>query len=67
MKFKVNENLCIGCGACVAICPEVFALNDEGLAYIIAENNNVNPQHEESALEALSCCPTDAILNLEKD
>ena len=28
---KVNEN-CIGCGACTAVCPDVFDLNDEGKA-----------------------------------
>jgi len=28
----VNES-CIGCGACVAICSEVFDLDDEGKAF----------------------------------
>ena len=27
-KPKVNKSKCIGCGACVAICPEVFELKD---------------------------------------
>jgi ferredoxin len=27
-KLIVNDN-CIGCGACIAICPEVFAFSDE--------------------------------------
>ena len=31
MKVKVNEDACIGCGACAAIAPEVFEINDEGL------------------------------------
>mgnify|MGYP003302018696 CR=1 FL=1 len=26
MKVKVNENACIGCGACAAICPDVFEI-----------------------------------------
>ncbi|MFR4599069.1 MAG: ferredoxin [Coprobacillus cateniformis] len=26
--YKVNES-CIGCGACTAVCPEVFDFNDD--------------------------------------
>lgn len=29
-KIKVDKECCIGCGSCVAICPEVFELDDEG-------------------------------------
>ena len=29
MKFKVDEELCIGCGACEGSCPEVFELIDD--------------------------------------
>jgi ferredoxin len=28
MKPKVNQELCIGCGQCEAICPEIFKLDD---------------------------------------
>ena len=28
MKPIINEELCIGCGTCEGICPEVFKLND---------------------------------------
>ena len=33
MKVKVNQDACIGCGACTAIAEEVFELNDEGLSH----------------------------------
>ena len=33
MKAKVIENMCIGCGACAALVPEEFDINDEGIAY----------------------------------
>ena len=36
MKVKVNEG-CLGCGACTGICPDVFELDDEGLAKVIVE------------------------------
>ena len=29
MKAKVIENLCIGCGACQALAPEVFELDEQ--------------------------------------
>ena len=33
MKVKVNRDACIGCGACAAICPDVFEIDDEGLRH----------------------------------
>ena len=38
MKVKVNRDNCIGCGACEAICPEVFNLDDDGLSTVICDN-----------------------------
>ena len=32
MKANVDKNTCIGCGACTSICPEVFSIEDDGLA-----------------------------------
>ncbi|MBP1760449.1 MAG: ferredoxin [Firmicutes bacterium] len=58
MKASVDEN-CIGCGACPSICPEVFRMNDEGLAE--AYVNPVPSTAEESAQEAADGCPVDAI------
>lgn len=58
MTAYVDEN-CIGCGACVSICPEVFQMNDEGLAEAYVDP--VPSEHEESAQEAADGCPVDAI------
>ena len=38
MKAKVNKDLCIGCGACAAIVPDVFQIGDDGLAEVITDN-----------------------------
>jgi ferredoxin len=56
--YKVNEQ-CIGCGACTSICPEVFQLNDEGVAENII--GDVPDELKDSAQEAADCCPVNAI------
>jgi ferredoxin len=58
MKFKVDQDLCIGCGACEETCPEVFELPDD------TSQVKLDPVPEElkaSALEAEEGCPVDAI------
>jgi ferredoxin len=32
MKVHVNANVCAGFGVCLGLCPEVFALHDDGYA-----------------------------------
>jgi ferredoxin len=58
MKFKVDQDLCIGCGACEETCPEVFELPDD-ISQV--KLNPVPEALQESALEAEEGCPVDAI------
>jgi ferredoxin len=58
MKYKVNEN-CIACGMCTTVCPEVFSMSDSGYAEAI--HGDIPKEAEESAQEAASGCPVDAI------
>lgn len=55
--LNVNEEQCIGCGACVAIDAEHFDFNDNGLSSVIS-NDNLDSQNLQSAMES---CPTGAI------
>ena len=57
MKAHVNED-CIGCGLCASTCPDVFQMNDQGLAEAVGE---VPAGMEELAAEARDNCPVDAI------
>ena len=59
MKSKVDKDICIGCGACQAICPDVFEIDDDGLAVSIVEE--VNEDVMEDAIDAKEGCPVDAI------
>ena len=58
MKVKVSEDLCIGCGACAAICDEVFEINDEGISKVISDN--ISENIEDDVKEAIESCPTGA-------
>ncbi len=59
MKVHVDPDLCISCGACVDICPEVYNWNEDGIAE--EQVDEVPEDLEDFALEALESCPTDAI------
>ncbi len=59
MKAVVNKDLCIGCGLCPSICPEVFSMDDDGLAVAIDEE--LDESVIDSAKEAEESCPVDAI------
>ena len=58
MKFHVNEN-CIGCGLCVSVCPEVFEMTSENVAY--ASEKEPDQAQEDLAMEAKDGCPVSAI------
>lgn len=63
MKVKVLEDKCIGCGNCVALTEgEVFDFNDEGLAMCTMQD--VDGEHEELVNDAISQCPTEAIVEV---
>lgn len=59
MKVKVNKDACIGCGACVSICSDVFELNDEGLSE--AKTEEVKEELKDEVNDAKDSCPTGAI------
>ncbi len=59
MKVKVNEDACIGCGACVSICDKVFDFNDEGLSKVIVDS--ISDDLVDDVKEAIESCPTAAI------
>ena len=59
MELKVNKDLCIGCGACQATAPNVFEIDDDGLAKV--KVNEVTEEDKEDAIDALEGCPTSAI------
>jgi len=59
MKVKVNQEACVGCGACAAVAEGVFEIQDNGQSHEV--NKEVPKDLEEVANEAVSVCPTGAI------
>ncbi|MBI5584921.1 MAG: ferredoxin [Deltaproteobacteria bacterium] len=55
---EINIDDCIGCGACVDVCPEVFSLN-EAIDKALVMNPEGCP--EERIQEAIDLCPVRCI------
>ena len=56
---KVDKKKCIGCGACVSTCPQVFEMNDNGKAQV--KTNADIKKNAKGIKEAIENCPVDAI------
>jgi ferredoxin len=77
MKVWIDQDLCTGDGLCEEICPDVFTLLDDGLAYVkdgdtIYATAKGNPQgadglapvpagQEEAVIESAEECPGECI------
>ena len=59
MKFKIDEDSCIGCGVCESECDAVFEMQDDGKAHVIA--NPAPDNSQDDALSAEESCPVGAI------
>ncbi len=61
----VDMDTCIACGACGAAAPDIYDYDDEGIAYVILDDNKGIEAIPEELLEdmedAFEGCPTDSI------
>ena len=56
MKARVNQELCVGCGLCASMNPEVFQMDENGLATAVKETED-----ETLLQESIDSCPVSAI------
>jgi ferredoxin len=78
MKVWIDQDLCTGDGLCEEICPSVFTLLDDGLAYVKQDGEVKNSPGgaeglaavpagmEDAVIEASEECPGECIF-IEKD
>jgi ferredoxin len=64
MKVTIDKELCIDCGVCESLVPEVFSVNDEGFTVVIMED--VPEELQDDVREAAEECPTEAIIITEE-
>ncbi|OZI11634.1 ferredoxin [Bacillus sp. FJAT-42315] len=61
----VDKDTCIACGACGAAAPDIYDYDDEGIAFVILDDNEgtaIIPEVlEEDMQDAFEGCPTDSI------
>ena len=73
MKVWIDQDLCTGDGLCEEICPDVFTLLDDGLAYVkegttvlnepggSAQMADVPDDLQDAVVEASEECPGECI------
>lgn len=62
MKATIDRSGCISCGICADTCPQVFEMDDDGLAKTVKDE--VPDTLIESAKEARDQCPV-SVINIE--
>ncbi|WP_062356239.1 ferredoxin [Bacillus kwashiorkori] len=61
----VDKDTCIACGACGAAAPDIYDYDDEGIAFVVLDDNTGTAEvpevlHEDME-DAFEGCPTDSI------
>jgi len=63
VKVRIDRDLCLGVGNCVAIAPTVFKLDNENKAVVLTPSSVDN----DKLLEAAESCPENAIIIEDDD
>lgn len=59
---KVDKEKCVGCGACIALCPTVFTMGNDGKSNVV----KCDGASEDEIQQAVDACPVQAISWEEK-
>lgn len=60
MRVRVDEDLCLGCGICEGLAPDVFSLANEPFAEVLVDP--VPEEFEEDVRQSMEECPEEAII-----
>lgn len=59
MKAFVDPDVCMGCGVCEGIAPDVFQMNEDNVAVVLL--NPIPANLEADVRDAMDQCPEQAI------
>ena len=60
LKVKVVADLCAGCAVCESSAPDVFKMNDDNIAEVVADG--LAKADNNAVVEAAQTCPSEAII-----
>ena len=62
LMVKIDRLICVGFETCVEVAPDLFQMDEEGIAFFTSDTNDVD---KERVLEACKECPVDALVVLD--
>ncbi len=62
LMVKIDRLICVGFESCVEVAPDLFQMDEEGIAIFTSDTNEVD---KETVLEACKECPVDALVVLD--
>ena len=62
LVVKSDRLICVGFETCVEVAPDLFQMDEEGIAIFTSDTNEVD---KETVLEACKECPVDALVVLD--
>jgi len=60
MKTVVLQDICIGCGLCPNLSPDIYEMDGADKAFVV-DDHDLSPKEVIEAREAADSCPVDAI------
>ena len=62
LMVKIDRLICVGFETCVEVAPDLFEMDEEGIAIFTSDTSAVD---KETVLEACKECPVDALVVLD--
>ena len=62
LMVKIDRLICVGFETCVEVAPDLFEMDDEGIAIFTSDTNEVD---KEVVLGSCNECPVDALVVLD--
>ncbi len=62
LVVKIDRLICVGFETCVEVAPDLFQMDEEGIAIFTSDTNEVD---KETVLVACKECPVDALVVLD--